>query len=200
MWQDDIHNFRAQRAISLNRLFYFINYPPYENAAREYTAAKAEALCAPLTSARADVEHCKFETRTKRDARQAAKAWLDAKISDLRGELELVLNPLDPRWLKFFDRIPGDPRVPEKVEAVTAQAQPGGVIRLDWPDASRAARYRVLKLVVGVDTDFVLADTVEESDAQLSGVPAGALVKLQIVPTNGVGDGPASTVIELQAA
>ena len=178
---------------------YFTNHPAHENAAREYTAAKAEALCAPLTDARTNVEHCKFDSRTKSDARKTAKALLDEKISDLRGELELVLGPTDPRWLKFFDRIPGDLRAPEKVEDVTATARPGGIIVLDWPDAARAARYRVLKQVVGVDAAMVVAETVDESAAQLT-APTGATVRLQIVATNSVGDAPASEAVELRAA
>jgi len=182
-----------------NVKMYFTNHPEHENAAREYTAAKADSFCVPLTAARINVEACKFETRTKRDARTMAKALLDKKISALRGELELVLSPTDPRWLKFFDRIPGDLRTPEQVEDVTATAQPGGLIVLDWPDAARAARYRVLKQVVGVDPEMVVADTVDESEAQLT-VPVGATVKLQIVPVNGTGPGAASEVIELQAA
>jgi hypothetical protein len=118
----------------------------------------------------------------------------------LRSELDIVLSQTDPRWLKFFDRIPGDQRVPEQVEDVTATAQPGGVIAVDWPDTARAARYKVLKQVVGTDADFVLAATVDDSEAELTGVPAGATVKLQIVPLNGVGAGAASEVITLQAA
>lgn len=105
-----------------------------------------------------------------------------------------------PRWLKFFDRIPGDPRVPEKVQQVTATAQPGGVMSLDWPDAPRAARYRVLKQIVGTDAELVVVDTVTDSDAELTDVPSGATVKLHIVPLNGVGAGAPSEVIMLQAA
>ena len=115
-------------------------------------------------------------------------------------ELETVPDPVDSRWLKFIDRIPGDPRVPEQVEGVTASAQPGGIITLDWPDATRAARHKVLKQVVGLNTEPVLATTVDDSDAQLSGIPASAVVKLQILATNGLGDAPPSEVIQLQAA
>jgi hypothetical protein len=179
---------------------YFTSHPEHENAAEDYTAARADALCAPISNAVIHVDHCKFDTRSKRDARGAALKLLDKKISALRNELTSVLDPLDPRWLKFFDRIPGDPRVPEAVEDLTATAEPGGIINLDWPDAARAARYRVLKQVVGTDPEWVPADTVEESAAQLTGVPSGATVKLQVVPVNGVGEGPASEVIELQAA
>ena len=64
----------------------------------------------------------------------------------------------------------------------------------------RAARYKVLKQVVGVDAEPVLAATVDESNARLTGVPAGAVVKLQVVPTNEVGDGGGSAVLELRAA
>jgi hypothetical protein len=45
-----------------------------------------------------------------------------------------------------------------------------------------------------------VAETVDESEAELTGLPAGALVKLQIVPLNAVGEGAPSEVIELQAA
>ena len=83
------------------------------------------------------------------DARRATEAALEKKRSCLYRELESALDPLDPRWLRFIDRIPGDSRVPEAVAEVTATAQPGGVILVDWPDAARAARYKVLKQVVG---------------------------------------------------
>jgi hypothetical protein len=52
----------------------------------------------------------------------------------------------------------------------------------------------------GVDAEPVLALTVDDSAAQLTGVPAGATVKLQVVATNAVGDAPASEVVQLQAA
>ena len=56
-----------------NVKLYFTNHPEHENAAREYTAAKADSFCVPLTAARINVEACKFETRTKRDARATAR-------------------------------------------------------------------------------------------------------------------------------
>jgi len=51
-----------------------------------------------------------------------------------------------------------------------------------------------------VDVEPVLFTTVDDSDVQITGVPSGATVKLQIVATNSVGDAPASEVIQLQAA
>jgi hypothetical protein len=171
-----------------------------ENAANQVTAAKAEQFHAELREALAQVTDCKRAARDKRLARDAAEAELEKKLFCLRKELEALLAPLDTRWLVFLDRIPGDPRVPEPVEDFSGTPQPGGIIKLDWSDAARATRYWVLKQVVGTDPDFVLADTVERSEAQLTGVPRGATVKLQVVPVNGVGEGAPSEVIELQAA
>ena len=148
----------------------------------------------------ATARDCRVQQRVKREDRDDAENALQTKLNVLWSELEAVLAPTDARWLKFIDRIPGDPRVPEAVDEVTAEAQPGGIITLDWQDASRAARYKVLKQIFGVDAGLVLAVTVAESDAQLTGVPAGATVKLQIVATNAVGDAPASEIIQLQAA
>ena len=51
-----------------------------------------------------------------------------------------------------------------------------------------------------MDAEPVLALTVDNSDAEITGVPSGATVKLQIVASNAVGDAPASEVVVLQAA
>lgn len=179
---------------------YFANHAAHENAALLFTATRASALCSALTDALATIDNCKIDTRSKRDARDAAETTLENTLHTLWTELETVLPPADPRWLKFMDRIPGDPRVPEAVEDLTAQSQPGGIILLDWEDATRAARYQVLRQIVGVDAEPVLALTVDESDAQLTGLPIGATVRLHIVATNSVGPAAPSEVIELQAA
>ena len=164
------------------------------------TAAEATVQLTALTTTKAVTEACRCDQRSKRDLRDVAEEALDKKLRCLWTELESILDPLDPRWLKFIDRIPGDPRVPETVEAVVASTQPGGIITVDWEDATRAARYKVLKQVIGVDVEPVLFMTVDDSDVQITGVPSGAMVRLQIVATNAVGDAPASEVIQLQAA
>ena len=187
-------------AVLGNVAVYFDEHPTHENAAMNYTDSHAGGLCTPLLNAMSNVEACKQDVRTKRDARDAAIAALDKKISNLRRELEIVLEPTDPRWLQFFDRIPGDPRVPERVEELVATAHSGGVIALDWEDVSRAARYQVFKQVVGTDADFVLAETVLASEAEIDDVPSGALVKLKVVPVNATGEGAASDIVQLNAA
>ena len=191
----------ADRLATLRRLkSYFTTNTTHANATLGFDAANATTQLNNLTDAVAAVDNCLEDRRTKRQARDTAESSLDLKLRNLWKELESLLTPTDARWLKFIDRIPGDPHAPEQVTEVTATAQPGGIILVDWPDSTRAARYKVLKQVVGVDPAPVVVATVEDSDAQITGVPSGATVQLQIVATNGVGDAPASEVIQLQAA
>ena len=179
---------------------YFTANADKEISQLNVTAAESTVQLAALTAAKSTTESCRFDQRSKRDVRDAAEEALDRKLRCLWTELGSILDPLDPRWLKFTDRIPGDLRVPEAVEKISAVAQPGGVITLDWGDTTRAEHYKVFKQVVGVDAEPVLFTTVDDSDARITGVPGGATVKLQIVATNAVGDAPASEVIQLQAA
>ena len=179
---------------------YFTANPGRENAQDQFTAAKADALYTALSNAVAAIDDSKIGSRTARDTRDTAQKGLKTKLQELRSELKTVLDLKDPRWLKFIDRIPGDPRAPEQVTEVTATAQPGGLILIDWPDATRAARYKVFKQIVGVDPTPLVVATVEDSDAQITGVPSGATVELKVVASNAVGDAPASAPIQLQAA
>lgn len=179
---------------------YFTANPGKEAFQLNVSAAEATVQLTGLTTAKSANEACRFDRRDKRNARIEAELLLDKKLRCLWSELESLLDPLDPRWLKFIERIPGDPRVPERVDEVSADVQPGGIIAIDWEDASRAARYKVYKQVVGVDLAPVLFSTVEESDAQITGVPSGSVVKLQIVATNSAGDAAPSAVVQLQAA
>lgn len=180
---------------------YFTANPQHENTAELYTADRADDLCGPITQAKNALDGCKEDGRTRLNERKTALRSLDKKISRVRNELETLLEPLDPRWLKFFDRIPGDPRRPEKVVDVSVTVEPGRML-LDWSDAERAARYKLEKLVVGLDEDFVVVKLVEDSDAdvQLPDVTTGTVVKLRVTALNGVGPGTPSDVIELQAA
>ena len=179
---------------------YLVAHPTHESAAYGVTATEAQAMLDAFLAAVQGTVNCAEDRRTTADQRRDSMRTLLKKLRSLWNELESVMEDLDPRWLKFVDRIPGDPRTPAQVEEITAEAQPGGIIVLDWEDASRAASYKVYKQVVGIDEAPVLAVSVDDSDAQLTGLPHGATVKLIIVATNSVGDAPASEEIELVAA
>lgn len=173
---------------------YFTNNPDNESVKLKLTAALADGALGAFTTVVNGGRNCRIHQLTRREARDEANSALEDKLHILWTELEAVLPAKDVRWLKFIDR------VPEPVESIEAEAQPGGIIVLDWPEASRADHYKVYKQVVGVDAEPVLAATVNDSDAELTDLPPGARVKIQVVATNGAGDSAASAVIELQAA
>lgn len=179
---------------------YFTAHPELASEEYDLGAAPSETRRAALAAALQTVSDCKQAARAARDTRDGAETALAGKLHCLWDELESVLSPTDNRWLKFLDRIPGDLRVPEAVGDIEATAQPGGLILVDWPDALRAARYKVFKQVVNVDADPVLVATVEDSNTELTEVPAGATVRLQIVATNATGDAAPSAMVEVRAA
>lgn len=43
-------------------------------------------------------------------------------------------------------------------------------------------------LIVGTDTDFRAVESVQDSDATLSGLPSGATVKVRVTSVNGAGE------------
>ena len=53
-----------------------------------------------------------------------------------------------------------------------------------------------IKWEPAVDPDFVAAQTCDESDAILTGLPRGKTVKIKVNAFNDAGDGPASAVAE----
>ena len=65
------------------------------------------------------------------------------------------------------------------------------------PTIVRAGHYRVYQQVVGVDADFVLGVSPNDSDATLAGLPSGQTLKVYVVATNEAGDSPASGTEEV---
>jgi len=164
------------------------------------TGPAAKAQRDALEAAAQAVTDSKRNQRTKKEERDAAEAALTEKINASRRELQTVLKPTDPRWIDFIDEVPADLRRPEKPEGLSVAAKPEGGYAVDWTDAVRADRYRVFKQVVGENTEPVLVETVDESEAEFASVPPGKIVKLQVIAVNAAGESAPSEAVELKAA
>jgi hypothetical protein len=103
-------------------------------------------------------------------------------------ELGQLLDDLDPRWYAFGLVPPGLSDQPDQPADLVLTAGAPGSVLADWSDAARAVSYRVYKQVVGTDPDFILAVTVSDSDATLTGLPSAATVKIRVVAVNADGD------------
>jgi len=66
-------------------------------------------------------------------------------------------------------------------------AGPAGTVLLHWTAGSRATRFRVFQLIVGVDSVPVNVKTVTEPETTLTGLPGGKTVQYYIVSANDAG-------------
>ena len=187
----------ARQALLAKLRDYFTNNPTKENAALNVTAARAATLFTALSDARSALNAQQTVIGQKKGLRDAAVDKLQARMRGLIGELEQLLGPLDPRWLAFGLNMPGAAETPDTAESLVLTLLGPTAIFADWDNALRALRYHVEIFVVGVDTDFRRVQTVEQSEATQTDMPAGRTVRVRIISVNDAGSAPPSAVAEI---
>ncbi len=186
----------AQRMERLKSLeSYFTAHAGHEVAALGVTAAQATALHDAFSTGVSDTNAAKSEQVAKREARDAAIEALQKRLRGLIGELEQLIGPDDERWLDFGFNIPGADQTPEPPTGLTVRGGASGHLVADWEGGARATHYRVYKQVAGSE-EFVLAATVNDSDADLNTFTSGSLVKVRVTAVNGSGESLPSETVE----
>ena len=164
--------------------------PASENPAPavNVTAARADALHAALSDARAAVNAAAATAGQKKAARDAAVETLRARLIGLVRELDQELTDDDPRWYAFGLNRPGDPSTPAVPAALTLT--PGGpsILLVDWADARRAERYKVQRQTPGATPEWAEVAQVTESETTLTGLPTGVPITLRVLAANAAGD------------
>lgn len=189
---------QAERQALLGSLqAYFTATPTQENAPLNVTAAQAGVLFNVLSTARSALNGGLTDSGQKKAARDAAVNALRRRMRGLIDELAVLVTDDDPRWLAFGVNLPGAPDTPGIPETLILTPGTAGRILADWADSPRAERYRVFKQVVGADADFVSSLTVTDSDATLSGLPSGAVVRVRVTALNNAGESQPGAVAEL---
>ncbi|MBL9129637.1 MAG: fibronectin type III domain-containing protein [Verrucomicrobiaceae bacterium] len=177
---------------------HFTSHPAHESTDMEVTAALAEAAHAAYSGARNTLAEKIMLSGQKKAVRDTAVANLRKRMEGLISELATLLTPDDPLWHAFGLNRPADEETPEAPSFTTAVHGPDSSALVDWDDALRADRWRVWRLIVGVDTEFQAVLTVTESDATLPGLPAGATVKIRVTSVNDAGEsqpGPEAQIV-----
>ncbi len=187
----------ADKSALLGTLIVYLGeHPTYENAGQGATAAHCTTLKTQIDTAIAVEQATQTPLTQAKTARKAALNLLHKSLMTLLGELGEELDDLDARYYDYGFTPPGLQGRPGLCRGfVWHPGHEAGTIELDWLNADLAERYQVQKQIVGSDLDFVLAETVQDSDATLEGLPSGSTVKLRVRAVNSHGEGPWSEVL-----
>ncbi|MBC7818427.1 MAG: fibronectin type III domain-containing protein [Planctomycetaceae bacterium] len=167
---------------------YLTANPTKENAPLGVTATLAGTRFTALSDARSAVNAGLVESGQKKALRDTGDKNLRKRLRGTIDELGQLLADDDPRWLAFGLIPPAESDQPDAPADLVLTAGGPGEVLADWSDAARAVSYRVYQQVVGTDPDFVLAVSVFDSDATLSGLPSAATVKVRVIAINADGD------------
>lgn len=190
----------AERLETLRSLeVYFKKHPTHGNEEKQVTRAFADQFHGALSAAINGVTACKSDTKGKLQAREAAKKALRKRLRGVINELNDLIAEDDARWAALGFNLPGDSETPEAVEDLDVEPGGPGLLRVDFEGSARAQRYQIEVLVVGTDQEFRRVATVQDSRAEVAGLPPGATVKVRVVAANDAGESVPSEVAEAVA-
>ena len=188
-----------RQALLLSLQNYFTANPSYEVNTPKLvvTAAQAGVLFKAFSDARVAAAEGNTDAGNKKALRDAAAQNLRYRMTGLINELGQLLDDNDPLWLAFGLNEPGASNLPDQVNGLALTAGPAGTVLSHWSSASRATRYRVFQQIDGVDAAPVNVLTTSESDATLTGLPTGKLVKIYIIAANDAGQAAPSDTTQI---
>jgi hypothetical protein len=171
--------------------------PELACAAWSVTSAGARAKHQLLAGTRADFVRCRAEAVAQNRRFKTLHLKLCKRARGLIGELELLLDDADPRWLDFGLNIPARPAPPEPVQRLDAIPNGPRAVQLAWPRARRATRYRVFARPAAQPDAPAREKTVHDLRAILEDLPWIGELQLWVQAANAAGEsapGPVTTV------
>jgi hypothetical protein len=175
---------------------YLTAHVPYQSSQVGVTPAIAATLYTALSDARATVNDCRAVLATKKGLRDTAVNTLRKRMRGLITELMQLLPGDDGRWNAFGLNRPDAVGIREVPDGLTLVGGGSGHLLANWDDAALAARYRVYKKVIGVDSDYILATTVTDSESNLNTFTPGQSVRVRVTAVNDAGESLPSDSVE----
>lgn len=167
---------------------YFERFPARENAPLNLTAVQAQAKVAAIQAAELGVATAKSERITAKKARDDAQDALFHRLSDLRSELEQLLEDDDGRWYEFGFHRPIDGRMPEPVSDIVLTVLAPGVVGVTWANARRAHNYRVQWRVAGGSSETTEVGLFNDRQCTIGGLPLATTVAILVSSRNAAGE------------
>jgi hypothetical protein len=161
------------------------------------TAAFATTLHGDLSAARTTSNACDADVALKKAERDVAMKGLRNCGRGLLAELKTLLPGDDGRWRAFGFNPPsavGLPEIPEGLEVIGSMP---GHLFATFESAPLAVRYRLYRLIVGVDEDYVLAKTVTETESDMNSFTSGQVVRVRVSAVNDAGESLLSDPVEV---
>ncbi len=174
-----------QASLGMAMTAFLTSNPSYEVPKTKVTAAQGTALQTALSTAKQALkdEQSAFDTLTT----QWNTAY-DTLIGTMRSLIGILLSTMaadDPRWPDFGLTSPATPSTPGKPVNVTATTDGTGAIIVQCHAVPLAKRYRWRTLLVGLQTDYILAASTTQPMASLSGYVPGKPVQIIVQAVNG---------------
>lgn len=167
---------------------YFVAHPAHENAPSLLTAARANTLQSALQTANHAAGAADADRIDAKTARDAALRQLGERLSDLRSELELVLEDDDGRWYEFGFQRPVDGRMPAPVEELELATSGPGAISGTWALSALADNYRVSWRLAGSAAEPTEVGLFTDRQCLISSLPTGQQVVVMVSARNNAGE------------
>lgn len=174
---------------------YLLNHPALEDADKGVTAARAGELYTDLDDAIGEVNQQVTVVGNLIKARDDKAKKLRSRIRATIAAIAQDVDPMDMLWESFGLNRPGLKARPDKPEGLTATLIAPNTLSAKWNRTPRAEYYRVLRRIVGVDTEFVSAGNSSALNFLLEDLPANSMVEIMISAVNNGGESLFSEVL-----
>ena len=174
---------------------FFEQRPELQIVDRQITAVAAKALATRLQAAIHAVVWQKTKTGLCKDDRDKKFAALRKGMRSLVDELNILLEPLDPRWRLFGFNLPGAVQTPEVPEKPVVSITPDHRAQIAWPRSARANHYRVWVKVVGVEEEPQAVGSPTDTDFMWEELPAEGTLEISVSAVNPTGESARSEVV-----
>jgi hypothetical protein len=173
--------------VLLNRLAtFFGSRPELEIPSRDLTSTAAAALSARLTAAIYAVNDQTGVTSELKQERDKKVAALRKCMRNMVEELNILLEPLDPKWKLFGFNKPGAKQTPEAPVEVELTVIDGTQGHVKWPTVPRADYYRVWWREQGSEAEPVAIGSPRDPNFTMEELPGeGGEVFVSAVNTGG---------------
>lgn len=191
---------QAGRMGLLGRVELFLAaHPEEELEVLGVTSAICHAAREAMSDAKSAVNHHKALLRAAVQQKNKAVRKLRLGWRGLINELNVLMEPADPRWQRFRLKPPARVTAPKPVKRVSLSLVGEGDVLATWPPAVRATRYRIKARAAG-EEEFQPVATVHDTDALLRDIPPDTEIEVVVIAANSADEAAPSPVATIRIA